>query len=165
MQEGVSSGQAQAAKIEWAQWEKFCLELALDLLLQTIQNKVPILQVFGQRLWTGVLAPKGSPLCARLVEDYLQHVGQTFLGVGTKDPRLNSSKKIDFCIVRMINSWKKKDPPPNRVMLIPVQVIRTIQFVAGNSTNLAFKCTTDMIVLAFFFFLRPGKYTASPSDT
>ena len=63
-----------------------------------------------------------------------------FLGVGTKDPRLNSSKKIDFRIVRMINSWKKRDLPPNRVKPITIQVIRTIQFVAGNSANLALKC-------------------------
>ena len=60
---------------------------------------------------------------------------------------------------------KKKDPPPNCVKPIPIQVIRTIQFVAGNSANLALQRTADMIVLAFFFLLRPGEYTASPSDT
>ena len=62
MQEGISSGRAQAAKTALAQWEKFCLELALNPLLKTIQNKVPILQVFGQHLRTGVLAPKSNPL-------------------------------------------------------------------------------------------------------
>ena len=65
----------------------------------------------------------------------------------------------------MINSWKKKDLPPNRMKPIPIQVIGTIQFVASNSANLAFQHTTDMIILAFFFLLRPGEYTASPSDT
>ena len=74
--------------------------------------------------------------------------------MGTEDLRLNSSKKIDFRIVCMINSWKKKDPPPNRVKPIPIQVIRTIQFVAGNSADLALKRTAHMIVLAFFFLLR-----------
>ena len=65
----------------------------------------------------------------------------------------------------MVNSWKKKDPPPNRVKPIPIQVIRTIHFVASNSNNPALQRTADMIVLAFFFLLRPGEYTASPSDT
>ena len=83
--------------------------------------------------------------------------------MGAKDPRLNSSKKIDFRIIRMINSWKKKDPPPNRVKPIPIQVTSTIQFVASNSVNLVLQLTTDMIVLAFFFLLRPGEYTASPA--
>ena len=65
----------------------------------------------------------------------------------------------------MVNGWKKKDLPPNHVKPIPIQVIRTIQFVAGNSANPALQCTADMIVLAFFFLLCPGEYTASPSDT
>ena len=65
----------------------------------------------------------------------------------------------------MINSWKKKDLTPNRVKPIPVQVICTIQFVAGNSANLVLKRTANMIILAFFFLLCPGKYTESPIDT
>ena len=52
----------------------------------------------------------------------------------------------------MVNSWKKKDPPPNCVKLIPIQVIRTIQFMAGNSKNPTLQRTTNMIVLAFFFY-------------
>ena len=50
VQEVVSSGRAQATKTAWAQWEKFCVELALNPLLQTVQNKVPIIQVFRQHL-------------------------------------------------------------------------------------------------------------------
>ena len=75
------------------------------------------------------------------------------------------SKKIDFRIIRMVNSWKKKDLPPNRVKPIPIQIIRAIQIVAGNSANPALQHTADVIVLAFFFLLHPGEYTASPSDT
>ena len=65
----------------------------------------------------------------------------------------------------MVNSWKKKDSPPNRVKPIPIQDIRTIQFVAGYSANPALQRTADTIVLAFFFLLCPGEYTTSPSDT
>ena len=42
--------------------ESLLVELALNPLLQIVQNKVPILQVFGQHLQTGVLAPKSNPL-------------------------------------------------------------------------------------------------------
>ena len=98
MQEGVSANRAQAAKTAWAQWEMFCLELALDPLVQSIQNKVPLLQVFGQCLQRRVLASNSNLICARLVEDYLQHVGQMFLGVRAEDPRLNSSKRLIFVL-------------------------------------------------------------------
>ena len=65
----------------------------------------------------------------------------------------------------MISGWKKLDPPPNRVKPIPIQVIRYILFVAQQSNSPVIKRTADMIVLAFFFLLRPGEYTTSASDT
>ena len=65
----------------------------------------------------------------------------------------------------MFSGWKKADPPPNRVKPIPIQVLRNIMFVASNSNHPVLERTADMIVLAFFFLLRPGEYTASPSDT
>ena len=81
---GVSSGRANAAKSAWICQEKFCVELALDPLLQTIESKVAILQVFAQSLQSGEIAPKGNPIRSRTVEKYLQHV------MGAKDLRKNS---------------------------------------------------------------------------
>ena len=162
---GVSSGRASAAKSAWICWERFCIELALDPLLQTIESKVPILQVFAQRLRSGAIAPKGNPLRSRTVEDYLRHIGQAFLNVGAEDPRNNSAKQHDFRLKRMFSGWKRGDPSANRVKPIPIQVLRNIMFVASQSTNPIIQRTADMIVLAFFFLLRPGEYTCSPSDT
>lgn len=65
----------------------------------------------------------------------------------------------------MIASWKKDDPPPTRVKPIPIQVIRRIAFIANASNCALAKATSDMIILGFFFLLRPGEYTDSASDT
>ena len=48
----------------------------------------------------------------------------------------------------MIAAWKKEDPPPHRVKPVPI-----------------IQATADMIILAFFFLLRPGEYTATASET
>ena len=65
----------------------------------------------------------------------------------------------------MIACWKKQDPPSNRIKPLPIRVLKAIVFVALHS-NCAFQiATADMIILVFFFLLRPGEYTASPSDT
>lgn len=87
--------------------------------------------------------------------------------MGSDDPRLNTVGKIDFRIQRMIAAWKKEDPPPNRVKPIPIQVIRRIAFIAARLPPAAhtLMATSDMIIVAFFFLLRPGEYTDSPSDT
>ena len=65
----------------------------------------------------------------------------------------------------MIAYWKKQDPPPNRVKPVPIRVIRNLLFIAMNSPDPHTNAIADMIVIAFFFLLRPGEYTASPSDT
>ena len=58
----------------------------------------------------------------------------------------------------MLAAWKKEDPPTHRVKPVPVSVIRRIATVAahlppGNKKLLE---TSDMIITAFFFLLRPG---------
>lgn len=58
----------------------------------------------------------------------------------------------------MVAAWKKQDPPPNRVKPIPMQVIRALADIALNSHLEYTRATTDMIIIAFYFLLRPGEY-------
>mmetsp|Transcript_12729 Transcript_12729/g.20974 ORF Transcript_12729/g.20974 Transcript_12729/m.20974 type:complete len:262 (-) Transcript_12729:486-1271(-) len=64
-------------------------------------------------------------------------------------------------------AWKKADPPPTRVKPIPMSVIRRICLVAQALPPNSFflEAVTDMIIIAFFYLLRPGEYTDSKSDT
>jgi len=73
---GVSVGRAKASCSVWEIWiwQNYCAELGLDPFLEAIQDKVPLLQVFAQRVRTGALASSGNPILARSVEDYLRHV-------------------------------------------------------------------------------------------
>jgi hypothetical protein len=164
---GVSSGRAAACIGQWQKWLDFCDELGLDPFLETFEDKVPILQVFIHRVRIGELAANGNQIRSRSVEDYLRAVAQTFLSMGADDPRLNSALNTDFRIARMLAAWKKEDPPANRVKPIPISVIRRIAFVAQHLPHDSerLRATADMIIIAFFFLLRPGEYTDAPSDT
>lgn len=164
---GVSSGRAKGTVTYWEKWLDFTTELGLDPFLEAFDDKVPILQVFMHRVRSGELAAHGDPIRARSTEDYVRAVAQTFLTVGADDPRYNSLGKIDFRIQRTIAAWKKEDPPAGRVKPIPIQVIRRIAFVAQHlpPTARTLLATADMIIIAFFFLLRPGEYTDATSDT
>ena len=162
---GVSTGRAGSTCTHWQQWSSFTTELGLCPLLKAVTDKVQILQVFGRRVRTGKLAAGHAAVKSRTVEDYIRSVGQTFLAMGEIDPRLNASSNIDFRLQRMLASYSKEDPPPNRVKPVPVQVIRRIFAVASTMVDPHFTCIADMIGLAFFFLLRPGEYANSPSDS
>ena len=162
---GVSSGRTSASNTHWNKWLKYVRELALDPLLQTVTDEIPFLQVFGRRIRTGALSASTRPVKSRQVEDYLRTIGQTFMAMGFDDPRLSSNAKIDHRIHRMLRTYSKQDPPPNRVKPVPVQVLRHIMAIA-QASNLPFLLgIADMITIAFFFLLQPGEYTNSTSDT
>ena len=88
--------------------------------------------------------------------------------MGADDPRLNTATKIDFRVQRMLAAWKKMDPPATRVKPVPISVVRRIAYVAQHlpTKSHLLLAVTDMIIVAFFFLLRPGEYTdTSSTDT
>ena len=165
--QGVSTGRAAASIGQWEKWIDFCSEMGVDPFLKAFEDKIPILQVFIHRVRIGELAASGNQIKSRSVEDYLRAVAQTFLAMGSDDPRLNAALKTDFRIARMLAAWKKQDPPANRVKPIPVAVVRHVAAVAARLPpgNEKLCAAADMIIIAFFFLLRPGEYTDSKSDT
>jgi len=83
--------------------------------------------------------------------------------LGATDKRKDATGAIDFRLGRQFRSYTRLDDPPNRVKPIPVIVLRTV--VAMTDANSASACAIrDMIILAFFFLLRPGEYTGSNND-
>ncbi|KAL7523177.1 hypothetical protein ACHAWF_000411 [Thalassiosira exigua] len=67
----------------------------------------------------------------------------------------------------MIAAWKKEDPPPMWVKLVPIQVMRHLAYLAQHShpTSHLLHATVDMIIIAFSFLLQGGEYTGLSSDT
>ena len=167
VQKGVSLGRATNTNTAWGIWLSFTAELGISPLLEAFEDKVSVLQIFAERIRTGELAPNGCPIRARSVEDYVRFIGQTFLHMGAKDLRLDSSGNMDFRLKRTWAAWKKEDPPPNRVKPVPIRVIRHIANLAHSSSDINnhYRATADMIILAFFFLLRPGEYIDSNSES
>ncbi|GFH46223.1 hypothetical protein CTEN210_02697 [Chaetoceros tenuissimus] len=128
-------------------------------------DKVPYLQVFLHRVRHGFYAANKNPISARSAEDYIRSIGQTYLELGEQDPRLNFHDNLDFRLARMIKSYKKKDPPPNRVKHVPLSVIRRIVQIAFSGNSFNQHATADMIIIAFFFLLHPGEYSFSNTDS
>lgn len=83
--------------------------------------------------------------------------------LGTRDARKDSTGGLDFRLNRMFKAYTREDPPPHRVKPIPVAIIKFIATTNRNSPARD-QAITDMIILAFFFLLRPGEYTGTLND-
>jgi hypothetical protein len=162
---GVTNKRANAMDKHWERWEKLCLENNVDPLLQTWDDPVPIIQVFGERYRDGRLAPKQNSVKSRTVEDAVRAVGQAHVRLGAPDPRKDHHGKIDFRIQRQMKAYEKTDDPPRRVKPVPMLVIVYILEQAyGGTRSLAETAIAGMICIAVFFLLRPGEYTGTTAD-
>jgi hypothetical protein len=85
--------------------------------------------------------------------------------MGAKDPRLNLAFQINFLIQRMLRAWKQTNLAPMRVKPIPITVIRRIAVSAtADIVDDTLRAAADMIIIAFFFLLRPEEYTDNKKD-
>lgn len=162
---GVVPSRARAQNSIWSIWHDFCYALGTDTTLTAVDDPVLLLQIFGQRYRDGRIAPRHREVRSRTVEDALRAVGQGFARLGAPDPRLNSTGGIDFRLQRQLRGYSRADPPPRRVKPIPISVIHHLLTVAALSDAPDSMAVADMACTAFFYLLRPGEYTASPSDT
>jgi len=79
---GVVPSRTKAANSTWGRWATFCTDLAIDPLLNELEDPVALIQVFAHRYRTGDIAPSGRGVRSRTVEDAVRHVAQTFSSVG-----------------------------------------------------------------------------------
>lgn len=139
--------------------------MAIDPLLSTIKDPTIFLQIYARQYRTGSLPHQWKAVRAPTVKDALRSIGQAFASVGAPDPRKDAIGKIDFRLTRQLRSYDRSDPPPGRVKPIPFSVVSRIAMVASTSDSDSINAISDMVILAFFFLLRPGEYTANTSDT
>jgi len=141
----------------WSIWCRFCIDVGADPLLQCLADPVPLLQVFALRYRRGIISASGAPTKKRQVEEALRSVGQALAALGLPDPRFGRfSSFLDFRLKRQLAGYQRLDPPPQRVKPIPLPVLRFAVDAASRRLSPLAEALSDLIVLAFFYLLRPG---------
>ena len=145
----------------WRVWEMFIATFKgvnpyLTELLPPI--KLHFLQVFTTCLQQGLIAPSSHPIWSWQVEDYVRTIGEEIASVDT-DPRLTASGALHNKIAKLQHSYKKQDPPPDRVKPIPIPLL--CHMAESHQTSEFDKAVVDLGTIGFYYMLRPGEYTYS----
>lgn len=171
VQHAVSAAYAKRKDAHWVIWFHFCLDIGVDPFLSNIPDPIRFLQVFAQRYRDGRIAPSKRQVTAKYVSDVCCSIAQTFMRVGSPDPRLAKDGSIDFRLRQLIKGWSKSDPPPARVKPAPITFVLFLsnlahRHVAANDIgpSSAERATADMICVAFYFLLRPSVYAGTDPD-
>jgi hypothetical protein len=158
---GVNARSAVRAGSVWHHWCTFCISLNIDEYLSALDDPVPILQLYARRYRTGEIAPSQRQVRSGTVDDALRTIGQTHASMGAPDPRINAFGKIDFRLQRQLACYAKADPPPSRVKPIPLPILQQATNMCHLNGDAASLAIADMLILGFFFLLRPGEYAST----
>ena len=157
----VSVKRAQTKDSQWQVWIAFCKSLGINQHLENVGPKLPILSVFASQLRQGLIAPSKHSLRANTVADYVCTVAETIASLGTEvDPRFGINGKLHILLQQQYKSYRNDDPPPDRVKPVPLGLIlHVVQHLQGTPMGAA---KADLIIIAFWFLLRPGEYCFNP---
>ena len=94
------------------------------------------------------------------MDNALRAIGQKISSLGSPDPRLNVNNQVDIRIRWQLKLYAKKDPPPQRVLPIPVEIIQHAVSIVYQDPHSSYtlQATAELITIGFFFLMRNGEY-------
>lgn len=147
-------------------WTTFCQELGQTPDLRSVptqEQKLSYLLVFGLRYRHG--GQKNNPVKHDTVRTALQAVGQGISNLGQPDPRKGAnSDKLHPILAAFLDALKAEDDPASRAYPVNISILRemlnVLDFDSPEYGIAEFHCA-NLIIVAFYFLLRPAEYLQS----
>lgn len=123
------------------------------------EQRIELLTTYAKRVREGDFTKKGNRVRAQSVQVALRAVGSTCELAGKPNPTYRSEGRYWLKVERLLESYRRIDPPPQAKMAVPVKVVKHILTVnRARNTNKS-QALGDMCLIAFYFLLRVGEYT------
>ena len=146
----------------WKAWESHTSAHNFDLYLRGLSaaERTDALLTFAVAIRRGKYGQKHQ-VGVQSVEKALRHVSQAFVLARVPDPRrqFSTGRDLDLPIARQLKKYRDADPPPKPKLAIPVSTIKALK--RGYTFSSYHEAVADLVIIAFFFLLRVGEYTAS----
>ena len=85
--------------------------MALNPLLVSYKDPVPILNTFTQDYRIGDISPTSGPVQSNTAEDTVQSIVQALVALGLANPSYGKDGKIDIHLQFQLCCYAKQDPP------------------------------------------------------
>jgi hypothetical protein len=160
-----STRKTQAA--QWAHWESFCDEQAIDCHLLGVQGAAIYLQAFLVRVRRGDLNRHHKPTRSGTVAKYLCAISKEIIRMVDEADRTTAivPRSLHPSLRELLTSFAGKDPPTDRVWPVNATIVTELSCMSPPSgfTPNQWRRIQDMCVLGYFFLLRPGEYAETKS--
>ena len=76
---------------------------------------------------------------------------------------MNIHGDLDLCLTSLYRAWQRDDAPPSRVKPLPLSVVAQVGIASALENLAGALAAAHLLVVGFFFLLRPGGYLGAPS--
>jgi hypothetical protein len=125
-----------------------------------VGTRTILLGAFARQVRIGKYTQDGNGIRAQTVQVALCAIGVTFELVGKPNPTYQSKGRYWLPIQRIIKGYKCVDPPAQAKLAVPVKVVNHIHNIGQVRETARAMAIADMCLIAFYFLLRVGEYTA-----
>jgi hypothetical protein len=139
----------------WALWAEYIAPFAgVDEMLTGVPDptRIELILGFAHRIRWGHYGD-GTKVRAGSVQVALRAIGKTFELDGLPNPTYRSEGKYWLKIQRLIEAYRRQDPPPQHKLAVPVSVVNHLVDVGSTSKSDKLRASCDMATIAFYYLL------------
>jgi hypothetical protein len=144
----------------WKDWTTYSSQCSTDPYLSNLSKceKAIILTAFAARVRTGAFG-RGNQVKVSTVTDALAAISKTCQLVGQQSPVYETEGEYILPIQRLVEGFKRSDPPAIPQMAVPVSVPEMAARLGYITNNPRAQAVGDLTLIAFYYLLRSGEYT------
>ena len=144
----------------WSHWTTYTNLFKKEPFLKDCTNaeKVIIITAFAARVRKGFYG-KGKQVTVQSVTQALAAITKTCELAGEPSPVLQAEKTYRAPVARLVEGFRREDPPATPQLAIPVAVPIQCYNAAYKTSSNKQKAVGDLALIAFYYLLRVGEYT------
>jgi len=113
---------------------------------------------FAARVRSGAYG-KRNQVKVQSVTKALAAISKTIELAGEQSPLYKAPNEYILPLERLVEGFRREDPPPIPQLAVPVSVPWECHRVATELNDISLLATSQLITIAFFYLLRVGEYT------
>ena len=160
IENGVVDQNNKDRKKYWNHWKNFTKLFRYDPFLEQCPSaeKIIIITAFAARVRTGCYG-KGNTVRVPTVSKALAAISTTIEMGGQPSPIYKAEKTYKLPVARLMEGFRREDPPSTPQLAIPVSVPNQCFTLAYRTKNNHTRAVGDLAIIAYYYLLRTGEYT------
>jgi len=145
----------------WKHWLRYSTGVGIDPLLQNTDPLIRdiVITAFAARVRTGSYGLKRQ-ITVQSVTQALSAISKTIELAGYRSPVYRSPNVYNLQVERLVEGYRRQDPPSVPQLAVPIEVPENMATKAYLSDHPLLQAIADLALIAFYYLLRVGEYTA-----